>query len=484
MHRAFGVIPIVLGVSAASCGASPEPEETPIATIASGRSEATLRPNAYAIDVAASVVEEAHLEFARPAGDALLARRPGDAIVGTKTGFLRKVRAVRATASTVVVDTEPAGLVDVFESAFVHIEAVGVPDVDDGAAPDAEGTLRPLSNTNSRGAQFFLKVGDTKFSPDPRARVDMTVGEFHYTPRLQFDAQISGAQLRYLRFAFDGDFYTKSAARLAVTGPAYVSQKVLPLGKTPSFTFPVPIGPVTVPIAANMEFYVNASANAGQGSEASVHQVVTVSSRLLVGFECYGTRCAPLGTQNFAFNPSPATVHARGTARGSVGIAGKVNVKAADIVGPFFTVTPYVGIDAAGAGGPTTSNVRVGVKGEAGGELRILDRFAVGFQGSLFDVSRTVATSQSGQFAACRGQATGAGWATCNRSGLVTNYEPLDACVKSGGGAACFTSTSRYRSTLCGTASGGGYTCHLDGMYSCLCHQGGLACFDTYCRRN
>jgi hypothetical protein len=460
---------IVLALAGIGCAVPSEIEDGPV-----GSTTATLRPNAFVVRTEPESIDEQSLTFV-DGRTALAARGPGDVIVGGgREAYLRRIVGVERRADRIVFATEPAALVDVFEHAQVKVAVDGDEIADEG--------LSTKGYRSPQGAQFFLKLGETKVFGDPSMRVETTIGEFQYRPRLEFDLDIAGASLRSMRFAFRGDLYTKLAAKLTVAGPAKVSSKILPLGRTPQFTFLVPIGPVTVPIVVDMEFYLKAGAEAASGASVSVHQVVTATSTATVGFSCAAGRCGPLSTGAFAFTPSPATLAANGSAKGDVGIAGKINVRAAGVIGPYFTITPYVGLSATRQSSVTQASVRVGVDAKAGGELRILDRFAVGFEGTLFDASRPIASRASGAPKACTTVRTSAGSMRCNHGGLVRQYEAIEACVAAGGGGACFTSTSRYPYVLCGPSSGGGYLCDVDAMHVCLCSDGGLQCFHKHCR--
>jgi hypothetical protein len=494
----FTITAITLGaVASAGCSATTEPANDEIGSLGdTGRSVATLRANAYPVDFVPVDVDEARVEFRRPQADALLARRPGDTIVGTRAPFLRKVVSVSANAERIIVNTEPADLVDVFETADVKVEIDGFEDESpseaDAPAPDADSVvpangLGLQSNSNARyasrnRANFVLDLKERAFAL-AGTRIDMTVGEFRYTPRLQFEANIRGGRVQYLRLVFDGDFYSKFATRLETTGPKNITLYTVPIGKTPSYTFTVPIGPVTVPFVANMEFILAPNVSANDGSRIAVHQVTAITSKMAFGFECRESRCTPIGRNDSAITPSPATLTVSGTARANIGVAGKLNLKAGDVVGPFFSVIPYVGVETTRTTRGSVNDVRVGVRGEGGGELRVLDKFAVKFlQSKLFDVSAPVSTRAGQGSSVCGAQSTAVGSTRCNHSGLVAKYETIEACVKSGGGGACFTAPQS--GPLCGASSGGGYTCNVDAMFACVCHDGGLECFHRHCRRN
>jgi hypothetical protein len=475
--RLWSLGAILFVASSAACSAGSEPLEDPDSV---SNSSATLRNNAYFVAAQPIAIDDQNLEFA--SGSELAARRAGEVIVGTgATPFMRKIVRAESAPGKLVFATEPASLVDVFENAEVKVVVDATELLQgEGELPDSVTPELGTKGTHRGGANFSWKVPNLGPLTNNSVGLDLTLGELSYAPKLEFDVKIAGAKIDRLKIAFRGNFYTKVAGKLSATTSLNWKQ-TWNFNPNHSFKYEIPFGSFKLPIEARMSYRVEAAITAPSAT-ISAHTVASMSADATVGYECAAGKCGPIVQRNFDFQTSPPTIAATGTANTSLELTAILNTKINGATGPYFALTPYLSGRAQGANGQVATSARVGIRGAGGGEVTIFGN-TLGWKGQLFDIGRDVFARTFGAPRACVGKTTTAGSLRCNQSGLVKSYEAAERCVFNGGGAGCFTSTSVAGYQLCGASSGGGYTCDVDAIHDCLCHDGGLACFNKYCKQ-
>jgi hypothetical protein len=444
---------LLLLVTLSACGGSLDDASG----TASSESAGLLRPNTTRLghvpgaDV--EVTSEA-LIFPAMGNQALLARQPGDVLLGAGgAGFLRRVAAVRSDGERIVVDTLPASLADAFLDARLDatLDPLGsaAPPDDDGARAQAL-TLRGVS----------YQIDDTTLSLGGGARVRLFAGRVALAqPRVELRLRLDASGVRELAVTLEGDLSAELALSAELRASGGLSEKLIKLGETPPALFTLFAGPVPIVVSTRLEVYAGARLEAeGAGL---VQAGGRAASRLVASATWRDGRVAlgPAPSLSVAGN-GPTLSGATGRARVAAFVTVKLAIRLYDVAGPYVTVEPYLGGAIERRPDGLAFHGELGLRSLLGGEIEIVDRQVAALRAELFNLVRRfgggAAPLPPTGGATCSGQARRVGQAHCNGAALAAAADPLAVCV---------------------AASTPDVTCDLDAAFDCICNGGGAACF-------
>ncbi len=363
----------------------------------------------------------------------------------------------------IIVKTEPAALEDAF------------------AELDFSVRFAPALNNLRAGPRIRFPLGDRSLLKVGPLSAAVANAELTVTP----DIAVS---MNLVNEYFHADYAIDIAARFDLVFEAH--------GKASSrFETPIPgmkrefvVSAGWVPVVITVELI--AGVQATYDGDIAVTLPVTISER--IEGSASHTRGGGWQARLGAHLPRSRGGSPRITADSDFQLEGKIFVKPRVTVAPFRVAGLY--IDA----GPNLflrrhqANQEVGIKlgvninatvGAAvnffklfGRQIPIRYQLLELFSKDVWTIYQKV-TSSSCERHAVEGPKLGS--TKCNVAGLKNNYRAIAACIRSGGGKTCLTDTQRYGEPLCGNYPSFRKTCNIDRAFTCVCYQGGRACFDS-----
>ena len=156
--------------------------------------------------------------------------------------------------------------------------------------------------------------------------------------------------------------------------------------------------PVVVEVVGRLELGVYVLAEA----TGDVTTGLEANADIEVGAQYDRGDWSRIEVQNFSFEPKDIVGCLRGHVKARAWVKPIIEVKLYTVVGPVFDVEPYIEFDGRwesctdGMGTDPQWALTAGVAAHAKIELDILDKYKAGWEVELFDISRTLATSEGG----------------------------------------------------------------------------------------
>jgi hypothetical protein len=305
-----------------------------------------------------------------PSNQELLARQPGDLIVGAGgSGFLRQVTRVARQADQIVVDTAPASLTDAIIEAEYTSQLLD--DKSDLSGPSLNGV--------------FLGFGNTELAAGGGATVTITKGSFAFHPAVDIALDIRDSVVHRFDLVASGDLDADLAFHVEGHGQTEVT-----VGKdlwtSPPQAFVQTIG--TVPVVEVVTVTVSAELSLASDDGmfsldigASAHARVEAGQRYIEG------TWNPAGTlDTLTIDPSDPVFTGSTSVHAELALPVQLQVSFYDLAGPYVALAPNVAATYAPADGLVAD---WGLTGSFGGSVDLLgagnDDRLLGFDSDLFD---------------------------------------------------------------------------------------------------
>jgi len=354
-----------------------------------------------------AIVEPDRLLFPRAGHDALLARKPGDILVGRRQstlggknpyGFLRKVESVAQSGDQIIVSTSHATLEDAIEQGEASlVQSVELPSRFDGSAV-APNASHPFPGLTAQGGGG-LAGGELDVSGkllDGMIGGGLTVsvsrGKFAFDPDVDFGIQIKSFKVQEFHAIVSGDL----AVELALTLESSLSTSKTWEGEFFKVSHPLPplmIGPV--PVEVTMEFTVSGGAEVEVAGAQSVEAGAGVKSGVKLGGR-YQRGVGWSKVSESAFDLYPIGPNIEDKVELSLkGFVPKVAITFLlyDTVGPGIEVDPYAKLTVR-ANQPCPWNLSAGVEGlfSAKAQIPVIGYTLAETDINLFDENAEIAS--------------------------------------------------------------------------------------------
>jgi hypothetical protein len=319
-------------------------------------------------------VEDARLILPAAGNDALRARSPGDVLVsGERGGFIRIVDAIRQEGSLLVIDTHDGTLEDVVAAGGTgDVLAVGTTTYKDDGFTFSNGI------DYSFGTRTLLSVN--------QLTVKTQTGRLSLKPSLDWNLDIRDRQLRNFRAVASGTIEASVALTASIDG-ALQRQFSVPVYQTPPTFYALTIGPV--PVVVSVSTMLVAQGEIGTSGKAYIELRPTVRGSFALGAEYRAGAWHPVARHNLAVSLTPRAEAAK-RAGMSARIAAKLVVSLYSSLNAELEVAPYATyeIERTTSAPSTTLVKRVGVRGSAKLNAKLLGSNVASYEKTLFDVRR------------------------------------------------------------------------------------------------
>jgi len=381
--------PVALAAVVACSGAPAEGDDS------SENVEALVEPTTRVTDakpgVDVEVTDEA-LVFPAPLRADVAEAAIGDVLVsGHGAGFCRRVKGRREENGKVVIETEDAGITDVFRQAHVQ--------------------TTPVSETPSLSPQGFdlhlpaLGIAGIRL-PLGGSDSDITIeeGSYQLTPHIDYDLVIRDKRVDRMKLVVGGSASSKLKVRYHIVRPPYVGTGVtLNFGEPGKKVYELPprfavvwVGYVPVVLVIRVELL--AGFQLLVGGDVSGESSFTTDGHVNVGVSYDGT-WHDLSTSHLDVHAEGAPSFASTSLGGDVTLTAKLSVSVYGVVGPWVELQGYAGLGresgTAAQLGTSDAYGELGLRGLVGVEAAPFGKVLVGYQAVVFDENLHVAITRT-----------------------------------------------------------------------------------------
>ncbi|MFI5297013.1 MAG: hypothetical protein ACHREM_02855 [Polyangiales bacterium] len=429
---AFGGVGVCCLIAAGACGkSSPSTSSTDVIIV----------DNAHVMtgsSVDDAVIGATTVTFQASLHPELLNLKPGDILVGDKsqaastqnhTGFLRKVVDVKASGSTIVVDTSVAYLTDVVRQGSFHA-TIQLPDTVPATTSALSGKSLPSPKLSPKGGGTSIKLLDysgTKLLDESgsatvgtaghtvayQLHATVTTGTLEFTPSFDIGADIVPDLLNPIgsihgahvigtgTLNADAEFDVGLKITSSVTGDdiaALIASKITKSTSTTLVNYPIvdlgslSLGPIPLPVSAT--FTTTLTCQAQFGTDLNVTGGAKASGSITAGFTYDGD--SKTFTPQFSHSESFTQIGPNWTIDGDLYfhcvVEPKIAVNLFDMASgeiwadPYFTVEADASCSAATLTGDVHGDAYAGVSATAHGKLDVLGLFKWEKECELFDL--------------------------------------------------------------------------------------------------
>lgn len=299
----------------------------------------------------------------------------GDAIVSSGADpFLRKVTSIAHNGNVVVLATEPGALTDaIFAGEMVSSGDVFAREIQQGAD---DGFVIPVD-------QLALDFNNATLINEAGIKVEIDRGTIRFRPSLDIDLQVADGWLSNFHVVVDGQLSAQLGVKITSERSFERSfSKTIwksPVYRAVQFVGPVPVVEgVQVSLIASGDAYAGASGTVSLGSASA-----TASMRAGAAYDQGSWRT--IANPGIALNASGPSTQLGATARASLKLTVRIDVKFYDVAGPNLTIGTYARTAVSSA---TGWSGRVGIDGAFGGNVTVLGKTLASYNKTLFDVGR------------------------------------------------------------------------------------------------
>ncbi len=310
--------------------------------------------------------------------------KTGDIIIsGVSTaapkGLLKKVVSInKSSDGTIQVTTSQATLTDAFQE--LHIS----------------GTIPSSKNVSPASAElhYIMRkwgISGSKSIPEIPCSIPLTnwsvsgsynsslSGNYTFTPDLDYDIDISGSHLNKFKLALVGDATLDMNDSLSITSAVSFSPETVLDALMVSI--PIDLGPVLLTI----EFTPSIGVEFSSEGKLDVSAGFTSTSTVTAGFEYSNNTFSPITSYNGTLNPY-YTIGDQVSFSARPYLSAKLGFYIYSALGPYIDLQPYGEISYI-ATQPSHIEKSYGIKGDAGGEVKVYTETLANFSLQLFDIN-------------------------------------------------------------------------------------------------
>lgn len=288
-----------------------------------------------------------------------------DILVNTQEPyFLRKVtQVVRQTSTEVVVETTPAALTEVIQSASIH-EHFTI----DAGSPKAVGPSRTQELT------FTADLSGKVIASADGIELQTTSGHVTYKPAFDFDMKIDQWQLQEFRLAASGNLDAELGLQLTARR-AFSRDYRQTFAQIPPTPYYVVFWVGFVPVLVGVQIEVIAGADVDVAGEATATIGFALAHEALIGVQYVDGHWQEIkeGTPEFSVQAPELQTTASAAFRGFV--AAQLNAELYNVAGPHLGLEPYTELAVALSTPPDRLDweVAAGVDAYVGAHVEVLD---------------------------------------------------------------------------------------------------------------
>jgi hypothetical protein len=317
----------------------------------------------------------------------LAAAAPGDVLIsGRAAGFLRRVRSIRVDGDSVVADTEPASLEDVFEQ--VHVR--GAINGSEAPAPGAT-TTAGLAPRTVRLALPRLSLEGRRLAIGHGSEIEIVDGDFDFQPELDFDLTMHRGKVEHLKVLASGESRARLHVRYHLAKPVEPGSGLFvhmesgtPLLETPPSYAVFWAG--SVPIVVSVRARLLANWELHVGGDVTGEQDVRADGSVSAGLEYAGGGWRNLASKSLALSHAGTTVLTSHAVAGDVTLTARLDVSFYEVAGPYIGLAAYAGVKHTGSSAGSGWSLENGLRGVAGAQVAVFGKTLVGYESVLFDV--------------------------------------------------------------------------------------------------
>lgn len=329
-------------------------------------------------------VEAGRLLFPLAGNEELLAKKPGDILVGDRQttpgaknpyGFIRKVKTIAQQGDQIVIETEFASLTDAIQRGRVSQQV-------DFAATTTKGFLGPKDTGGLAGGQVDI-TGTVLNAFSGGAQAKISQGHLGFNPKMDIGIDIDWFKIKEFHAIASGKLDVALAVELTATAAAK-GEVSFPVFEAPPYPLPPQfIGPI--PVVETVNFSVALTCSLSEQGQSSVNVGASSSTSVSVGARYQNGSWSKVAEQSFSWTPIGPEL------TGKVGIELKCSLQPElslmfyDVAGPYISMGPYASFSLTVP--PCEWEIKAGIEGNAGGKVEILEYTLAQLDLKLFDKS-------------------------------------------------------------------------------------------------
>lgn len=284
------------------------------------------------------------------ASDSSLSLSTGDVVVGEEEGgYLRTVRSATRSGNQIIVQTSPATLTDVFETATIRADISGEDFQQKIRSPAstsgwrvkylADGVTLSSAKSPKVSGGIGLDLDGVTLASSTGSTVQLTDGSVSFNPTVDFTLAISGREVDEFEIASANEFAYQTDVVVASTNDVSISKDVeLSIFEK---IYAKLIGPVPVVITLEVKLVGSSSISVGAGTETTTPVSFEGSTDHSLAYR--GGRWIPEASQDFDVTGGEVSWNRSGGVATEIAIRPEASLKVYTVAGPYFTVGPYVG---------------------------------------------------------------------------------------------------------------------------------------------
>jgi hypothetical protein len=313
----------------------------------------------------------------------------GDILVsGRGAGFLRRVRSIRVDGDSVIAQTEPASLEDVFHQ--VHVRGAI-----NGDRPVGEPVPVATPGLGPRGVRLDipkLSLQGKRLAIGQGSEIEIVDGDFGFQPQLDFDLSMHGGRMEHIKVLAAGSSTARLHVRYHVSKPdnlqsgafVHFSDGGIPLLETPPYYAVFWAG--YVPIVVSVRARLLAGFELRVGGEVTGEQDVSAAGSVSTGLEYENGGWRDLASKSLTLSHAGTSTFTSHSLGGDVTLTARLDVSFYELAGPYVGLQAYAGVKHVGTAENSGWVLQDGLRGVAGAQVAIFGKSVAGYQTVLFDL--------------------------------------------------------------------------------------------------
>lgn len=300
----------------------------------------------------------------------------GDVIVSSGAEpFLRKVTSIESDGDQIALVTEPGTLTDAIFDGEMH----------------SSGDLFARDWQQGSGDEFVIAVdrlamdfANTTLLQEGDIKVEINRGSVRFRPSLDVDVQVADGWVSHFHSVVRGELSASMSVKItAARGFERSFSKTI--WKSPAYRVTQMVGIVPVVEVVQVSLIASGDAHASVSGTVELGNA-TASASMEAGASYDRGNWRAISKPSITLNAGGPATTVNATARASLKLSVRVDVKLYDVAGPHITLGAYARTAVASTTGWTG---RVGIDGEFGGDVSVLGNTLASYNKKLFDVGRS-----------------------------------------------------------------------------------------------